>query len=29
MGWQQIFHLPEEMCEQIVVAIRQENLYAN
>jgi len=29
MGWQQIFHLLEEMREQIVVAIRQANLHTD
>ena len=29
MCWQQIFHLLEEMREQIIVAIRQAKLYAD
>ena len=29
MGWQQIFHLPKEMCEQVVAVIRNARLYVD
>jgi len=29
MSWKQIFHLPEEMCEQIMVALHHAKLYVD
>jgi len=29
MGWRQIFHLPEEMHQRVVITLRQPKLYAN
>ena len=29
MSWKQIFHLPEEMCEQVAVALHHAKLYAD